>query len=140
DEASYVDELQPFVTERTKLAGRYPRSAMPPIYRGAGVYINASLHEGSSNAVLEAISAGCPILLSNIPENLDFGLPPHCYFDPHDPAAIGAAIERALRDPKAFVANPSVYMSWDDVAARTLDIYRRIAPPPEAAPERSRVR
>src|SRR5262249_60529350 len=101
---------------------------MTPLYRGAALYINSSLHEGSSNAVLEAISAGCPILLSNIPENMDFGLPQQSYFDPNDPAAIAAAIERALQDPKAYVANPSVYMSWDDVAARTLGNYRRIPP------------
>ena len=128
DEQDYVDELKPLLTERTLLAGRFARSAMAPLYRGCSLYVNASLHEGSSNAVLEAISAGCAILLSDIPENRDFGLPAHCYFDPHSPEAIAAAIQRALADPKAFVADRRNYLTWDIVAERTLDIYRRIAP------------
>jgi glycosyltransferase involved in cell wall biosynthesis len=128
DEEDYVAGLQPLLTERTLLAGRFTRSAMAPLYRGAHVYINASLHEGSSNAVLEAISAGCPILLSNIPENLDFGLPPQNYFDPNDPASIADALGRAAAEPQAFIVDPRKYMTWDTVAERTVQIYRRIAP------------
>lgn len=128
EETSYVASLQPLVTERVSLAGRFARSAMAPIYRGAKVYVNASLHEGSSNAVLEAISAGSPILLSNIPENRDFGLPDQYYFDPNSPEAIADAILRATAHPSAFVVDPARYLTWDAVAARTLDIYRRLAP------------
>ncbi|MBS0384448.1 MAG: glycosyltransferase family 4 protein [Proteobacteria bacterium] len=128
DEAPYVSELRPLMTERVLLAGRFARSAMPPVYRGAKVYVNASLHEGSSNAVLEAISAGSPILLSEIPENRDLGLPDRFYFDPNSPAAIAAALGRAYADPQAFVVDPSRHMTWDIVAARTLEIYRSIAP------------
>jgi glycosyltransferase involved in cell wall biosynthesis len=128
DESDYVTELQPLLTERTLLAGRFARSAMGPLYQASRLYINASLHEGSSNAVLEAISAGCSILLSDIPENRDFGLPAHCYFDPHCPEAIADALKRALDDPKAYVVDPRNFLTWGMVAERTLDIYRRIAP------------
>ncbi len=128
DETGYVEGLQSLLTERTVLAGKFARSAMAPLYGGSKVYINASLHEGSSNAVLEAISAGCAILLSDIPENKDFGLPAHCYFDPYSPDAIADALKRALEDPSAFVADPRRYLTWSAVAERTLDIYRHIAP------------
>ncbi len=128
DDADYVAGLKPHLTARTLLAGRFARSAMGPIYRCARLYINASLHEGSSNAVLEAIAAGCSILLSDIPENRDFGLPPHCYFNPYDPESIADAMNRALDEPAAFVADPRDFLTWTTVAERTLDIYRRIAP------------
>lgn len=128
DETDYVESLRPLLTERISLAGRFARSAMTPLYRGAALYINSSLHEGSSNAVLEAISAGCPILLSDIPENRDFGLPAHCYFDPHEPQAIGDAIARALDNPKAYVADAKAYLSWGQVAERTVAIYRGFMP------------
>ncbi|MGQ0532242.1 MAG: glycosyltransferase family 4 protein [Caulobacteraceae bacterium] len=128
DETEYVQELQPLLTERTVLAGKFTRSAMAPLYRGSKLCINASMHEGSSNAVLEAIGAGCSILLSDIPENRDFGFPDHCYFDPHSPEAIAAALKRALANPKAFVVDPQRYLTWTAVADRTLDIYRQIAP------------
>ena len=128
EETSYVSELQPLITKRVSLAGRFARSAMAPIYGGAKVYVNASLHEGSSNAVLEAISAGTPILLSDIPENRDLGLPDQFYFDPTSPEAIADAISRALANSQAFVVDPINYLTWDAVAVRTLDIYRRLAP------------
>jgi glycosyltransferase involved in cell wall biosynthesis len=128
DETGYVAGLQPLLTERVVLAGKFARSAMGPLYHSCKVYINASLHEGSSNAVLEAIAAGCPILLSDIPENRDFGLPPGNYFDPDSPDAIANALKRALENPSTFVVDPRRYLTWDAVSERTLDIYRRIAP------------
>lgn len=137
DESDYVADLQPLITERTVLAGKFARSAMGPLYANAAVYVNASLHEGSSNAVLEAISSGCPILLSNIPENRDFGLAPHHYFDPESPEAIADAIERAVKDPEAYKVDPTQFLTWDMVAERTLQIYRRIAPRQGQSVERS---
>lgn len=136
DDSEYVEEIQPFVTDRTLLAGKFTRSAMSPLYRGARLYINASIHEGSSNAVLEAIGASCSILLSDIPENRDFGLPDRCYFDPDSPSAIADALSRALADPKAFVVDPERYLTWDTVAERTLDIYRQVAPKAAIVPRR----
>lgn len=130
DETDYVASLEQLKSDRITLAGRYARSAMAPLYRGAAVYINASLHEGSSNAVLEAISAGCPILLSDIPENRDFGLPDRCYFDPYKPEAIADAIGGALENPKAYVADANAFLTWSQVAERTLAIYRSVAPSP----------
>jgi glycosyltransferase involved in cell wall biosynthesis len=138
DEADYVASLQPLLTERTILAGKFTRSAMGPLYRGCKVYINASLHEGSSNAVLEAIGSGCPILLSDIPENRDFGFPAHCYFDPESPQAIADALKRAMEQPQAYIADARQYLTWAAVAERTLDIYRRIAPIDGSNVERSR--
>ena len=129
DDARYVADLRPLLSGRVTLAGRFARSAMTPLYRGASVYINASLHEGSSNAVLEAISAGCPILLSDISENRDLGLGDEFYFDPAAPESIAAALTRAVANPRHFVRDPQHYLSWDIVAERTLNIYRQIAPP-----------
>lgn len=128
DDTEYVEGLKPLLTERTVLAGKFTRSAMLPLYRASKLYINASFHEGSSNAVLEAIGAGCSILLSDIPENRDFGLPMHFYFDPHSPDSIAEALMRALVDPKAYVADPGHYLTWTKVAERTLEIYRTLAP------------
>lgn len=137
DEADYVEELRPLLTERTVLAGKFTRSAMAPLYRGSKVYINASLHEGSSNAVLEAIGAGCSILLSDIPENRDFGMPLQNYFDPDSPEAIADALKRAMADPQAYIADAGRYLTWTKVAERTLDIYHNIAPLKQSEAERS---
>jgi glycosyltransferase involved in cell wall biosynthesis len=126
DDEAYVDQLRPLLSERIVLAGRMARSALPPLYANCRAYVNASVHEGSSNAVLEAISAGCPILLSDIPENRDFQLPDHCYFDPLDSASIAAALKRALARPSAYVVDLRKFLTWRDVAERTLAIYGKV--------------
>jgi glycosyltransferase involved in cell wall biosynthesis len=108
--------------------GRVQRSAMGPLYAGARVYVNSSIHEGSSNAVLEAISWGAPILLSGIPENRDFGIPEHHYFDPLDPDAIAGALRKATADPGAYVVDLGRFLTWSMVAERTMAIYRRCLP------------
>jgi glycosyltransferase involved in cell wall biosynthesis len=135
DDEAYVAELQPLLDDRIKLIGRLPRSTLGPLYANAGVYVNSSIHEGASNAVLEAISWGAPILLSDIPENRDFGLRDNQYFPPDEPPAIAAALERAWRDRGSYVADRASFMTWDMVADRTTAIYEGfgLAPARQAA-------
>ncbi|SFS13211.1 glycosyltransferase family 4 protein [Sphingomonas jatrophae] len=123
DDEAYVDQLKPLLGDRVVLLGKLPRSSLGALYKAATLYVNASVHEGSSNAVLEAISWGCPLQLSGIRENRDFGLPDHFYFDQDDPAAIAKALEAALRRPEHHVADLSRFMTWTAVAEQTRAIY-----------------
>jgi glycosyltransferase involved in cell wall biosynthesis len=108
------------------LLGRCARDRLEQLYAGCAVYINGSLHEGMSNAVLEAVSRRCPTILSDIPENLDFGLAPHFYFAPNDADGIGRHMAAAIDDPDRFRADRGSFMDWDMVAQRTGDVYRAI--------------
>lgn len=128
DDEPYVAALRPLLGEDATLMGRVQRSAMGPLYSGARVYVNSSIHEGMSNAVLEAISWGAPILLSDIPENRDFGLADHHYFDPKAPEAIAEALAKATSDPKAYVVDLTRFMTWSKVAERTMAIYGQCLP------------
>jgi glycosyltransferase involved in cell wall biosynthesis len=74
DDVDYVESLKPLIDGRIKLLGRCNRAQLERLYRSCDLFINCSLHEGASNAVLEAISHRSAILLSAIPENKDFGL------------------------------------------------------------------
>lgn len=131
DDESYMDLVRPHLTDRVKLLGRLPRSSLGPLYRGAIAYVNSSVHEGSSNAVLEAISWQAPILLSDIPENRDFGIPGHHYFSPDDPKAIATALRAVIGNPKGYMTNRSHFLTWSDVAERTSSIYERNGLSPE---------
>jgi glycosyltransferase involved in cell wall biosynthesis len=68
--------------------------------QAADVYVHPSLVEGTSLAIIEAMSAGLPVAASAIPGNRDllpseeFGLS----FEPHDEAALAARLERLLSD------------------------------------------
>ncbi|RVT39905.1 glycosyltransferase family 4 protein [Sphingobium algorifonticola] len=126
DDESYMVQVRPHLTPRTLLLGRLPRSSLGALYSGAHCYINSSIHEGSSNAVLEAISWKAPILLSDIPENRDFGIGDAHYFDPEDPVAIASAMARVMADRESLIADPAKFMTWDDVADRTSAVYRAI--------------
>lgn len=124
DNPDYMEKVNPLLDERIVMLGRLPRSTMGDLYANAHIYINASIHEGSSNAVLEAISWRCPILLSAIPENRDFNIDDKHYFDEKDPAAIADALERAHADKEGYRVSSDKFMTWDDVADRTDAIYR----------------
>ncbi|HEX8217562.1 MAG TPA: glycosyltransferase family 4 protein [Allosphingosinicella sp.] len=124
DDEEYLNEIEPLVDSRIKLLGRLPRSSLGRLYANAHLYVNSSIHEGASNAVLEAISWEAPILLSDIPENRDFGVKDGHYFDPHEPQAIAAALARAFDDRDVYIADRSAFMTWDEVAEKTAAIYR----------------
>lgn len=123
DDPSYMVQVNPHLNDRIRLLGRLPRSSLGALYRGAIGYVNSSIHEGSSNAVLEAISWDAPILLSDIPENRDFGIPDKHYFDPESPQAIADALSRLVDDRTDLVTDRSLFPTWADVADRTSNVY-----------------
>jgi glycosyltransferase involved in cell wall biosynthesis len=137
DDERYVNtEIVPLLDDRVKMLGRLPRSAMGQLYENAAVYVNSSIHEGSSNAVLEAVSWNCPILLSDIPENRDFGLDDDNYFGAEDPAVIADALARAYADQDAYRTPKGPFPVWEDVAWETDRIYSMLCSPETAAPAR----
>ncbi|MEO8175174.1 MAG: glycosyltransferase family 4 protein [Sphingomicrobium sp.] len=127
DDQSYVDPLRLNLGEDVVLLGRCSRKRLEGLYRRCALFVNGSMHEGCSNAVLEAISRDCPIILSGIAENRDFGLDERLYFDPKDPRSIAGTMSAALADPASYRADRSTFLSWPTVGEKTLAIYRSIS-------------
>jgi len=48
--------------ESVKFSGRVPAEQMPELYRDADIFVMSSAHEGMSNAMLEAMASGLPIV------------------------------------------------------------------------------
>ena len=126
EDTPYVDGLQSQLNERVVLLGRCNRARLEGLYRDCAVFVNGSMHEGSSNAVLEAIGRGCPVVLSEIAENRDFGLMDDAYFDPASPEAIADALAAAAAAPDRFRVDRDRFMTWSTVTEKTLTIYRAI--------------
>jgi glycosyltransferase involved in cell wall biosynthesis len=86
------------VSDRVHFLGR--RNDVPSLLMAMDLYVMASHEEGSSNALLEAMAAGLPIVATDVGGNreaLDDGraglLAP-----PHDPAALSQAIGKLIAD------------------------------------------
>lgn len=99
------------------------------LYTNAGMFVLPSSHEGLPIALLEALSYGLPSIASQIPANVEVGLPSNQYFPVGDIAALSASI-RALVDDgfsdqeAACLRNWVVaHYGWPEIASRTLDAY-----------------
>ena len=92
-----------------------------------------SSHEGLPIALLEALSYGLPVLASDIPANLEVGLPAAQYF----PLGDAAALARGMRALAAEKLDADVVgarrewvasrYDWRRIAERTLGVYREVA-------------
>lgn len=60
------------IQERILWLGRKPYSELPEYYRAADLYLSSSITDGSSVSLLEAMGCGLPVLVSDIPGNLEW--------------------------------------------------------------------
>jgi glycosyltransferase involved in cell wall biosynthesis len=115
---------------RVVLTGWVDARELAALYRAAMLFVFPSRYEGFGFPVLEAMTAGTPVVSSNatsLPELVgDAGL----LVDPDDAAAMADAIRRVAaddslrRDLVARGARQAALFTWDAAAARTIASYR----------------
>jgi len=102
------------------------------MYAHASAFVYPSLYEGFGFPPLEAMTFACPVASSNtssMPEVLGAAAE---YFDPNEPEAIAAAIERvvySVEHRKNLIVSGldrTSLFTWDRCAEQTLDVYRAI--------------
>lgn len=96
-----------------RLLGEVPHELMRHLYASCACYVNASIHEGQSNAALEAMSWEAPVLLSDIAGNRSLGLPDRHYFPPQDGPSLTRKLTELLQTPETFVVPTSFMMRFD---------------------------
>jgi len=74
---SLTDELrqraqQLHIHDRTHFIGSVPESDLPALLRGTRLYVSASEVDGTSVTLLQAMTCGTPVLVSNTPGNLSW--------------------------------------------------------------------
>jgi glycogen(starch) synthase len=120
-----------------KFLGWIGDDALHSLYRIADLCVVPSIYEPFGLVALEAMASGCPCIVADtgglrevVPAGERVGL----RFNGGDPEHLGVMIERLLVDRRLrdrLVAEASEHVlrfDWSDVAARTLAIYRELAP------------
>lgn len=122
----HADHLRAKAGPRVRFTGALPRSTLGVLYRHCALFVLPSFHEGLPIAALEAMANGTPMLLSDIPANLDLGLPEKHYFPV---GKVEALAERLSDDLSALTVDPAhgADFDWDRIADQTLSVYREVA-------------
>lgn len=108
-----------------------PQGELPALYQGAKLFVFPSLYEGFGIPMLEAMSAGTPVVASNTSSLPEIGGGAALYFDPHDGKALKHAVTRVLTDEplRERLAEAgreqAAGFSWDKTAQHTLGVYER---------------
>jgi glycosyltransferase involved in cell wall biosynthesis len=115
---------------RVVLLPRVDEARLGALYRGAVLFVYPSLYEGFGLPPLEAMSAGCPVLVSRTSS-----LPEICgdaahYFDPSRKGELERELQRLLGDAALRVAKVAAGLArvgrytWESAATGTLAVYR----------------
>ncbi len=91
---------------RVHFRGGYAAADLPALLAAADVYVSASLWDGTSPALLEAMAAGVFPVVSDCPANREWitGTEDGLLFPADDVGALAAALERAITSPSAWTA------------------------------------
>lgn len=114
---------------RLVLTGFVPDATLEVLYQGCDLMVFPSLYEGFGLPIAEALACGAPVIASNTSSMPEL-VAPGATFDPASVGDISVAINRALTDARwreellAWTAKPRP--GWDEVAARSVDVYERL--------------
>jgi glycosyltransferase involved in cell wall biosynthesis len=109
-----------------RLLGEVPDDDLAGLYRGARALVYPSLYEGFGIPILEAMACGTPVVTSAGGATEEVAGGAAVLVDPYDAASIAHGIEQAesRREELRTAGFARVAeFSWDDVAARTIDVY-----------------
>ena len=85
----------------------------------ARCFVLPSSHEGRPIALLEAMSYRLPVIVSDIPANLEVGLEKEAYFPVGDIAALAQKLQRSIDAPYRQNEYPMEKDDWDAIAEQT---------------------
>jgi glycosyltransferase involved in cell wall biosynthesis len=135
-EGALRDKLAKFAVEcgiadRVKFLLRVPADRMPDVYRDNDIFVISSVHEGMSNAMLEAMASGLPIVTTRC-EGVEELIDGNGIVVADTPAAIATAVMQIIKDKQIHTAMSEAsrkragLFDWSAVAEQYIQCYRNI--------------
>lgn len=130
-DSDFVDEYSLRLKQRARKAGAVltgfiKGEKLESLITNCGCFVLPSSHEGLPIALLEAMSYGAPVVVSNIPANLEVGLNKESYFQCGDVDALATGIEATLNKGTDRVKYDMSRYDWDYIANQLADVYKQI--------------
>lgn len=129
---TYEDQLREQVhvsgvSDAVSFLGWLPDGEYYDLMKSCAMFLLLSDHEAHPIAVAEAIAAMKPVIVTIRPGLDDFVGEGNAVGIPYPPSAIKVAeiIQEVLRDPGSYIPRNRRILSWDDVAARVEELYKR---------------
>jgi glycosyltransferase involved in cell wall biosynthesis len=129
----YVDLLKRYESDRVRLLDYVFGDGLEELWSNAYMVVQPSTMEGLSIALLEALSYGRCVLLSDIPENLEVAEDCAVSFRTKDVDDLTAKLDQLIHDParvRSFESRAREHIlqhySWDKVAKNTEGVYRAL--------------
>ncbi len=131
--SEYIEEVRAAAPKNVAFIGRVGRETMEELYSHCYAYVLPSYMEGLSIGLLEAVSYGCCVVSTNIPENLEVVGESAATFPPGDVETLAEILGGLVADPAKAqdyrdraLAHALIRPDWDEVTRRTESLYRRL--------------
>ncbi|MCH9022687.1 MAG: glycosyltransferase family 4 protein, partial [Planctomycetes bacterium] len=123
------------LTDHVNLKGRVEPDSMPALYQHHDLFISATSQEGMSNAMLEAMASGLPIITTPCEGAEELIADNGIVVEDPTASAIAQAITTFTGDPAKIktmaeaARNQAQQFSWKTIADKYLEYYKKIIHP-----------
>lgn len=132
-EDDYSRELKRTARENNVvLTGFVKGRKLHSLLTNALCYSLPSSHEGLPIALLEAMSYRLPVVVSDIPANMEVGLPAGCYFRCGDIGQLSERLAAVVNEPLEHMDYDMSKYDWDRIAGQVRGVYDSLMSSPSA--------
>jgi glycosyltransferase involved in cell wall biosynthesis len=132
-----LERLQKLIEQKglnniINLTGRIEAEQMPDIYRQHNIFVSASMQEGMSNAMLEAMASGLPIVTTRCEGVEELITDNGIVVEGNTAEALAEGISRLAENQQSYKTMREAARSraekfgWDKVADQYQQLYRRV--------------